>query len=371
MKVVIVCPYAWDRFGGVQSHVASLAPALVRRGYDVRVMAPVARADSHPDDIVVVGRAVPIPANGSTAPLAFGPVAAADVKRELELLAPDVVHVHEPLIPSLSLLALRGSNLPAVGTFHAAAESSFGYRASRPALIRAGRRLTVKTAVSEAARSLIARYLPGDYLLTPNGIDVARFASARPLELSSKKKKVLFFGRIEPRKGLDVLIEAMTWLRDLDVQLVVAGSGPDERSARSRARRLGIDARFLGAVDEKDKPRIFKSADVYCAPGLGGESFGIVIVEAMAAGAPVVCSALPAFKAVVGDAAEVAAPDDPGALGGALRCLLTDPEEADRRRRLGELLAASFDWSRQVLAVEKAYGRALERGGPARARPGR
>jgi phosphatidylinositol alpha-mannosyltransferase len=258
------------------------------------------------------------------------------------------------------MLALRHPVAPTVGTFHASAESSFGYRAATPWLERTIRRLTVRTVVSEAARVLISRYFPGDYLVTPNGVEVARFQVPGVLDVGAPPR-VLFFGRIEPRKGLEVLIEAMTFLRDLAPTLVVVGSGPGSRAAAARARRLGIEARWLGRVSDADKARAFRSCEVYCAPGLGGESFGIVLLEAMAAGAPVVCSDLPAFSAVAGDAALLVPPDEPPLLAEALREVVTDAKVADGLRAAGRRIAARFDWSHLALEVERAYELALSR----------
>jgi phosphatidylinositol alpha-mannosyltransferase len=358
-----VCPYAWDRDGGVQSHVRSLARALRPRGHDVVVVAPLAnpglgRGDPSAGEVRAAGRAMTIPANGSVAPLSFGPRAAVEVGRVLEDFRPEVVHLHEPLVPSLSLLALWRSAAPAVGTFHAAANASIGYLAARPFLRPALEKLTVRTAVSDAARGLIARYFPGDYLLTPNGVDAARFADAEPLDLGPGNK-LLFLGRIERRKGLEVLIQAATRLRDLDVELVVAGTGPRARRCRILARQLGVRARFLGRVGTEDVPRLYRAADVYCAPGLGGESFGIVLLEAMAAGTPLVCSDLPGLRAVAEGAGSVAPAGDPGRLADALRTLLTDEKERAALRTAGLRRASMYDWARLVAGVEAVYAKAV------------
>lgn len=353
MRIAIVCPYAWDRDGGVQSHVRSLAPALRERGHEVSVLAPYRESPPSEAEAIRVGHAFGVPANGSVAPVAFGPVAAAAVRRALRALQPDVLHLHEPLIPSLSLLALWNANAPTVGTFHAAAEESFGYRISAPVLQRAATKLTVRTAVSDAARDLISRYLPGEYLLTPNGVDTKRFAESDPApRAAGAPKRVLFLGRIERRKGLEVLLQAWTRLRDLEAELVVAGSGPEEKACRALAEQLQVPATFLGRVPDEDVPGLYRSADVYCAPGLRGESFGIVLVEAMAAGASVVCSDLPGFRAVAQGAAELVPPGNAGALADAIRLVLADDERRVEMRKMSRLIARSYDWSRLVVGVE-------------------
>lgn len=359
MKVALVSPYAWDRPGGVQSHVRSLAHALTARGHDVAVLAPATtKKGTREEGVSLIGRAVAIPANGSIAPLSFGPAVARRVRRAIEEMDPDIVHAHEPLIPSVSLLALWYSAAPVVGTFHAAADNSFGYGAAKPLLGRAAMRLAARTAVSETARDLAARYFPGDYALTPNGVDVSSFADVAPADLGAGKK-VVFLGRIERRKGLEVLIQAMTRLRDLEAEVVVAGSGPEERRLRALARELLVPARFLGRVGEADKAALLARADVYCAPGLRGESFGIVLVEAMAAGAPVVCSALPGFKAVAGGAAVLVEAGEAGFLADALRRVLTDGGLEEKLRKASRRTAAGFDWSRLVGNVEGIYERAI------------
>jgi phosphatidyl-myo-inositol alpha-mannosyltransferase len=360
MRVAIVCPYAWDRPGGVQSHISSLAECLRGRDHDVLIVAPRSRSLPEETGVVLTGRAIPIPANGSIAALAFGPDAAAGVRRVLLDFEPDVIHLHEPLIPSLSLLALARANAPCVGTFHAAADSSAGYRLGQPILRLAARKLAVRTAVSDAARALIQRYLPGEYHLTPNGIDTGRFADAPPADLGSGKK-VLFLGRLERRKGLEVLLQAMTRLRDRDdIELVVAGTGPEEKQLRALAESLLVNARFLGRVDDETKAGLFKRADLYCAPGLGGESFGIVLVEAMAAGTPVVCSDLPGFRAVAAGTAVLVTPGDAGLLADAARRVLDDESLASKMGKSGARTASGFDWARLVGNVESLYRRATK-----------
>lgn len=360
MRIALVCPYAWDRFGGVQSHVRSLAEALRRRAHDVVVIAPSAgEVTKEEPGVRIVGRALPVPANGSVAPLSFGPLAAAGMRRELRDLAPDVVHLHEPLIPSLSLLALWNSEAPTVGTFHAAAESSAGYRLARSILDRAVRRLTIRTAVSNAARALAATYFPGDFVITPNGIDIDRFDKASAIAAPEGPPSILFFSRLEKRKGVEVLIRAASRMPDVAHEVVIAGAGPQERSARRTSRSLGVEARFLGPIDEANLPGVYRSASVYCAPALGGESFGIVLLEAMAAGLPVACSDLPGFREVASGVAAFSAPGDADDLAATLRRLLSDPRERQEMCVRSRERAARYDWNVLVRDVEIIYQRAV------------
>jgi phosphatidyl-myo-inositol alpha-mannosyltransferase len=369
MRIAIVCPYAWDRFGGVQTHVRAQAATLRARGHEVTVIAPRTWSkpgpgdDAGADEVVSIGRTVSIPANGSVAPIAFGPVAASRVRRAIANLSPEVVHLHEPLIPSLSVLALLNSRAPCVGTFHASADSSAGYWVARPILNGVMDRLRIRIVVSNAARDLIGRYFPGDYEVIPNGVEVARYATAPRLDLAAGRT-VLFLGRLERRKGLEVLIQALTRLRDLDAKLVVGGTGPEERACRTLAARLGVDVQFIGGVYDDLKPGMFRSADVYCAPAVGGESFGIVLIEAMAAGTPVVCSDLPGFRAVAEGAAALVPPGDPGLLADSLRQVLTDERRAASMSESGRTVADRYDWSRLAERLEDVYVRAITGSGP-------
>ena len=356
MKIALVCPYAWDRPGGVQTHVRALARALEQRGHKTMTIAPGDAGDSD-TEVVTVGRAIKIPANGSIAPIAINPLAAAAVRRALRSFEPNVVHVHEPLVPSVSLSAVWNSKVPTVGTFHAAAESNHWYGATRPVLARAMNKLTIRTAVSGAARALADRYFPGSYLITPNGVEVERFQDAEPLELGLGRK-VVFFGRLERRKGPDVLIEAMARIKDLNARLIVGGSGPLEDECKQLAVERGVDATFLGELSEDDVPRIYHSADVFCAPAIGGESFGIILIEAMSAGAPVVCSAIDGFLSAAGDAALTFTPGSVTGLADELRTVLQDESEAHRLVKAGRLRASSFDWEGLAAGVETIYQRA-------------
>jgi phosphatidylinositol alpha-mannosyltransferase len=348
VKVGIVCPYDWSHPGGVRSHILGLAGALpeVSGGrWSAEIIAPATRPEP---GIWAAGRTLAIPANGSVARIAFGP----GVKRRLDGRLSrgdlDVLHLHEPAIPSLSLLSLMWARLPLVATFHASAERSLGYAAARPFLGRFVERIDLRVAVSAAARSLIGTYFPGDYRLIPNGVTVARFAGAAPdPEMERLKPYVLFVGRPEPRKGFDTLVEAMGLLRRRhDVRLVTT-------SAPAECPDWVVP---LGRVGDDRLPGIYAAADVYCAPSRGGESFGIVLVEAMAAGTPVVCSDLPGYREAAGAAAAFVPPGDAAGLAAALSEVLTGSAgplvEAGRRR------AAELDWrvlAPEILALYERY----------------
>ena len=340
MKVGIVCPYDWSYPGGVRSHVLGLAQALpeVSGGrWSAEILAPATWPEP---GIWTAGRTLGIPANGSVARIAFGPGVRRRLDERLSRGDLDVLHLHEPAIPSLSLLALMGARLPVVATFHAAAERSAGYAAARRFLRRYVERIDERIAVSAAARSLIGAYFPSDYHVIPNGVAAARFAGATPdPDLERLRPYVLFVGRPEPRKGFDTLVEAMAFVRQRhDVRLVTT-------SAPSGHPGWVVP---LGRVDDDRLPGIYAAADVYCAPSLGGESFGIVLVEAMAAGTPVVCSDLPGYREAAGDAAVLVSPGDPAALAVALGETLAGTGAS--RIEAGLRRAAELDW--RVLAPE-------------------
>ncbi|MGQ0678418.1 MAG: glycosyltransferase family 4 protein [Actinomycetota bacterium] len=345
MKVGIVCPYDWSFPGGVRSHILGLADALRNCGIEVEIIAPATHAEP---EIFVAGRTVGIPYNGSVARLCFSPGAARRLKQRLGRGDLDLLHLHEPASPSVSLLALLQAQMPVVATFHASAERSVAYRFARPALCRPMNRIGRKIAVSEAARRLVSTYFPGDYTMIPNGIVKERFGSAVPLEsLLGLKPMVVFVGRPEPRKGLPVVVEAVEILRrERTINLVVVGPGPGNVPGWVRA---------LGPVGEKELPRVLASADVFCAPSLGGESFGIVLVEAMAAGLPVVCSDIEGYVAAAAGAALHAPAGDPQATARAIDSVLCDPIRAASLVASGKIRAAELDWSTLVGRVVDCY----------------
>jgi phosphatidylinositol alpha-mannosyltransferase len=350
VKVGIVCPYDWSYPGGVRSHILGLRRALEDSGIEVEVLAPASHLEP---EIVACGRTFAIPANGSVARLCFSRRARRAVAQRLERGDIDVLHLHEPAIPSVSLLALMGPRLPAVATFHAAAERSGGYAVARPLLGRYVSRIDVRVAVSDAARSLIGAYFPGQYRIVPNGVDVASFRAAQPsLSLLGAKPFVLFVGRPEPRKGFDVLLTAMQLLRRErpDVRFACAGSSPEG---------LPEWVLPLGRLSQAELAGAYAAADVFCAPSTGGESFGIILAESMAAGTPVVCSDLRGYREAAGDAAEFVPVNDPAALARVLLGLLADPGRRETLVAAGRRRAAGLDWGVVARDVMECYEDAL------------
>lgn len=361
MRVGLVCPYAWDVPGGVQAHVRDLAEALLRLGHEVSVLAPTEDPDAEvPDCVAVSGRAVPVPYNGSVARLAFGPLSARRVRRWLREGGFDVLHLHEPAAPSLGLLALLQADGPVVATMHTATERSRAMSTLSPALQPALEKVTGRIAVSEAARNVLVENLGGDAVLIPNGVAVARFADAAPFEgWPGTGGAIGFLGRLdEPRKGLPVLLEAFGLLAPdrPGLRLLVAGPGDADEVRGALPPELVERVTLLGRVSEADLPRVYSSVDVYCAPNLGGESFGIVLLEAMAAGAAVVSSDLDAFRRVLDDgrAGLLTRVGDARSLAAGLAALLDDPERRAALRDAGAGVVARYDWevvARRVVSV--------------------
>ncbi len=343
-----MCPYDWSYPGGVKTHITGLAEALHRRGDTVRIIAP-ASSNQLGGDVVVAGRSVGIPFNGSVARLCFSPRAASRVKEFAGGV--DLLHLHEPAIPSLSMLALFAGT-PAIATFHASAERSLMYGLASPLLSRLLGRLKSRIAVSEAARRLVARYFPSDYELIPNGIDLKSFVQAAPLpELAGPDPLVLFVGRNEPRKGLSVAVEAMNLVRRVTpVRFAVVGpvraDVPDWVSV-------------LDKVSPERLPSIYKAAEVFVAPSLGGESFGLVLAEAMAAGTPVVASDLPGYVEAAAGAALHAPVGDAEATSACILELLGDRAKHASLVEKGHARARELNWDLLVNRVVEIYERAV------------
>lgn len=334
MRVGLVCPYSLSEPGGVQTQVIGLARALRALGHDVHVVAP--GVVPHTEG-TSAGRARGFPVNGSRAPMAPQPTAGLRAVRALGGGRFDVIHVHEPLAPSIGVPVLLTRPAPLVATFHAAGDRT-PYRWCGPALARLARRIDVRVTVSEAAHQLAARHLGGSYQRLFNGIDAARFRNTpvRPAPDAAAGPIVLFLGRHEPRKGLDVLLEACSFLPS-DTTVWVGGDGPDTARLQHRHRH---DRRieWLGRLSETDKIRRLGAASVLCAPSLEGESFGVVLLEAMAARTPAVASDLPGYRALNahGQAVLLVPPADPLALAAGLLQVLADTALAENLRRAAD-----------------------------------
>jgi phosphatidylinositol alpha-mannosyltransferase len=362
MRIGLVCPYTWDVPGGVQAHVRDLAESLLELGHEVSVLTPVDDPEEAelPLYVVAAGRAVPVPYNGSVARLAFGPLTLTRTRRWLREGRYDVLHIHEPTGPSLSMLACFAASGPMVATFHTATARSRALQVFGSVLQPGLEKITGRIAVSPAARRVVVEHLGGDAVLIPNGVAVRHFEGAEPLPDLPAAPTVAFLGRIdEPRKGLAVLLEALPELVELvpDVRLLVAGPGDVEEVRESIPASLRRHVDLIGLVSDADKPRVYASGDVYCAPNTHGESFGIVLIESMATGTPVVASDLEAFRRVLdeGRAGVLVPVSDPAALAAALAALLDDP---DRRRALAEVgrrTVQQYDWSTVTARIVEVY----------------
>lgn len=346
MKVAIVCPYDWSVSGGVKTHIIGLSASLRNNGVEVEILAPSSSPES---DIFRVGKPIPIKFNGSVARICFSPSAKRRLDRRLGLGDIDLLHLHEPLIPSVCLLALMQKTLPAIATFHASAERSVAYSIAQPVLKKYFNRLREKVVVSNPAESLIAKHFPGQFSRVPNGVEAKRYADASAdSELDRHRPFVLFLGRPEPRKGLAVAIEAMAKVRQHhDVRFVAVG--PTQEQVPDWA--VGI-----GQVPSDRLPGIYKAASVFVAPSLSGESFGIVLAEAMAAGTPVVCSNLPGYVEAAEGACLHVPVGDPAETAVAIVRALQSPDELVQR---GLARATSLDWDNLVPKIIALYERAL------------
>lgn len=360
MRIGMVCPYSFDVPGGVQSHILQLAEVMHERGHEVSVLAPSSPHVKLPDYVVPGGRAVPIPYNGSVARLRFGPATHRMVKRWLVENEFDVLHLHEPNAPSLSMLALNIAEGPIVATFHTSTTKSLTLSVFEPILRPMHEKIVGRIAVSDLARRWQMEALGSDAVEIPNGVDVSSFASApRMPGYPREGKSVLFLGRFgEPRKGMDVLLGALPKLveRFPDIEILIVGRG-DEDELREDAGKLAKHLRFLGQADDVEKASAMRSADVYCAPNTGGESFGIVLVEAMAAGTAVVASDLDAFRRVLmdGTAGRLVPVEDADALADGLIEVLDDDDARARYIEAASEAVRRYDWSVVAGQILRVY----------------
>jgi phosphatidyl-myo-inositol alpha-mannosyltransferase len=360
MRIGMVCPYSFDVPGGVQSHVLQLAEVMHARHHDVSVLAPSSSQVNLPPYVLSGGRAVPIPYNGSVARLRFGPATHRKVKNWLADGDFDVLHLHEPNAPSLSMLALMVAEGPIVATFHTSTTKSLVLGVFQGILRPWHEKIIGRIAVSDQARRWQMEALGSDAVEIPNGVDVASFASAPLLRGYPRPgKTVLFLGRFdERRKGMDVLLRALPTLvkRFADLQVLIVGRG-DADELCEEAGALAGHLRFLGQVDDAEKASALRSADVYCAPNTGGESFGIVLVEAMAAGTPVVASDLDAFRRVLldGAAGRLVPIDDADALAAAIITTLDDDELRARYVKTASAAVRRYDWAVVAQQIMRVY----------------
>jgi len=358
VRVGMICPYSFDAPGGVQAHVVDLARELRRRGHTVRVLAPGRPENAPIDGMTLTGPGVPIPYNGSVARLSFGPATWRATRRWLRSEPLDVLHIHEPNAPGVGMFALAMSTGPIAATFHTSTTSSVLLGTFDGVLAPMLEKIRGRIAVSTLARRWQIEALGSDAVEIPNGVDVGAFADADASSERADVPTVAFLGRYdEPRKGMDVLVRALpAVLRGVpDLRLRIMGDG-DERALRARLPE-GLDVEFLGRVDDARKAAVLAAADVYCAPNTGGESFGIVLVEAMAAGAAVVASDLDAFRRVLrdGECGELTPVGDGDALADALLRLLRDDA---RRAALCERAAEAvreYDWPVVADRVVRVY----------------
>ncbi|WP_347353734.1 glycosyltransferase family 4 protein [Intrasporangium sp.] len=377
MRIGIVCPYSFDVPGGVQFHVRDLAEYFIGDGHQVSVLAPADSDTRLPGYVVSAGRATPVRYNGSVARLNFGPVTAGKVSRWLDHGEFDVLHLHEPVTPSVSFLALTAAEGPIVATFHTSMIRSrtlqTAYPIARPSLEKIAGRI----AVSEDARRTVTTHLGGDAVVIPNGVYVDRFARAarRPEWVGTPERPtVAFLGRMaEPRKGLPVLAAAVpAILREIPgLRVLVAGPGDVEHVTAGMPPAAAAACEFLGAVSDEDKATLFASADVYVAPNTGGESFGIILIEAMSAGSCVLASDLSAFSRVLdgGRAGPLFRNEDPAHLAEALVGLLRDPARRATFAEAGRQRARQFDWSVVAARIMAVYETVIEGRSLAQAQP--
>lgn len=379
MRIGLVCPYSLDVAGGVQNHVRDLSETLLDAGHCVSLLAPVSEGNDVvdvPPYVVSAGRAVPVPYNGSVARLTFGPLSAARTRRWLRDGDFDLVHVHEPMAPSISLIALAASSAPVVATFHTATERSRAMAAAAGVLRPALDKIVGRIAVSQIALQTVGQHLGGSAVIVPNGLFVERFTGLRTARSEQPEAPtIVFLGRFdEPRKGLAVLLEAFSGVlaERPGARLVVAGRGDEGAAAARLSGQSRAAVSFLGEIGDQDRARLLAGADVFVAPNLGGESFGIVLIEAMAAGAPVVASDIPAFAAVCenGRLGALFANGDAEDLTRAVLETLTAPGARARTDAAGTAVWR-YDWSsvtRQITAVYdavtagSAFGSLLPRG---------
>jgi phosphatidylinositol alpha-mannosyltransferase len=356
LKIGLVCPYSWDTPGGVQNHIRDLAEFLIAAGHNVSVLAPAIDETKLPDYVVNAGKPISIPYNGAVARVLFGPVAFARVRQWISQGDFDLLHLHEPAIPSISLLACWAADGPMVGTFHAAAKRQKIIFAIGPILEPAIEKLSARIAVSEAARLTLTDHLDTDAVIIPNGIYVNRYSEGKSIQKWSGNT-IGFIGRFEePRKGLSILVDALPVISRFasDVRVLVAGPGDPEEVIENIDPQLRQRFEFLGKITEAEKADFMSSVAVYVAPNTGGESFGIILAEALAGGACVVASDIPAFDDLLGQGEYGALFESESAteLAKVVIDLLRDENKRKELSSRGKERARLFDWT---VVAEQVY----------------
>ena len=359
LKIGIVCPYSWDTPGGVQNHIRDLAEFLIESGHDVSVLAPVIDESNLPEYVVNAGKPISIPYNGAVARVLFGPVAFARVRQWISQGDFDLLHLHEPAIPSISLLACWAADGPMVGTFHAAAKRQKIIFAIGPILEPAIEKLSARIAVSEAARLTLTDHLDTDAVIIPNGIYANRYTDGKTIEKWSGNT-IGFIGRFEePRKGLSVLIDALPVISRFapDVKIFVAGPGDPAEVIEGIDPQLRQRFEFLGKITESEKADFMSSVAVYVAPNTGGESFGIILAEALAGGACVVASDIPAFDDLLGhgEFGALFESESSTELAKVVIDLLRDETKRKELSARGKERAKMFDWTVVAQQIYSVY----------------
>ena len=364
LRIGICAPYDLGRAGGVNTHIRAQAHALRQLGHDVCVFG----ASSAPmiDGEVSLGSCLSIVVGNTETGFGMDPRSWWTSRRLLASRQFDVLHMHEPLMPLPSWFVLAHARVPVVATFHTYREQGHRwYPKSRWIFDPLMKRVHVRLAVSKAARQTVAEHFPGEYEVVPNAIDVDRFsaASSRPQAMPANRRHVLYVGRLEPRKGVDRLMQAMATVqqRIADVQLVVVGDGPDRQALESQAQALGVRTVFAGRVTDADLPGYYQAADVVCSPALGDESFGIVLLEAMAAARPIVATNIAGYAELLGDAgcARLADVDSPVSLASEISAVLEDAELARTLGQRGALAVRQYDWIVVAKRLEEIYYAAI------------
>ncbi len=360
LKIGMVCPYGWDSPGGVQTHIRELTKHLQDEGHQVSVFAPVSDEERVNESwLVNAGKPISIPVNGSVARVLFGPIASSRVKQWITQGDFDLLHLHEPAIPSLSLLACSAATGPMVGTFHVSSPKQKAIYAIGPILEPIVEKLTARIAVSESARQTLKDHFDTDAVVIPNGIESSQYSSAQPTIHWRNPHTLGFIGRFEEsRKGLQILLDALPIIARFvpDVRLLVAGPGDGDELIKKLDIGLRNRIVFLGFLSEQEKASFLKSINIYVAPNTGGESFGIILTEALSAGTPVVGSDISAFKAVLdnGEAGLLFKNGDSADLAKVLIGLLRDEELQQSLSSKGKLSSQKYDWqvvADQILSV--------------------